>query len=139
MHWIWYCDNSNIQLKAQNRLGKVTYIVYWYDATDLNQAYSFISPSQIIFEAEMMKHRLHQLPAWVQRKLDNQMNLTELDQDVIRGYQEMQADLKLERSQQRRGVLEYKENYDMLSLGDLKELDLDELFDHDDDVDNVYR
>jgi len=118
------------QLKAQKRLSKLNYIVYWYGTKDCNRAYKWISPRHIIaYEAAILKHRLHQLPARVRRKLDGQKILSESDQAVIHGYQEMQDDLKLEKSKRRRGVLDFKENYDMVSWADIAELNQEGLFD----------
>jgi len=51
---------------------------------------------------------------------------------LIRGYLEMNEDWEMEKSQRRRGILEFKESYDMLSWGDIAECDLDELDDDDD-------
>jgi len=87
-------------------------------------------------EAEIKSKKLPKLPPWVQREMNQSRRgakLSPLAQKEVRRYQEMQADLQVQRNQRRRGVLEYKEKYELLSWEGIAKSDLDKL---DDDNEN---
>jgi len=122
------------QYKAEKRLENLIYIVYPYDTTDSKDPYTFISSSQITMsEAEIKSKKLPKLPPWVQREMNKSggAKLSPLAQKEVRRYQEMQADLQVQRNQRRRGVLEYKEKYELLSWEGIAKSDLDKLDDDD--------
>ena len=124
-------------MKKQGRAESATWLVYWYGTTKPNEYYSLL-PSKSIIPYEKAKSKgMHQLPKAIKKKFDGNKKLSKLESDVVRGYQEMEEDLLKEPSQRRRGVMEWTEQYEMLTVKDVEQLkiaDKEVLEDADDEL-----
>ena len=70
----------------------MTFLVYWY-GFEPKEAYSFLPPKQFKMYNEGLAMNLGTLPTKIQKKVDSGKTLTKKENDLVRGLEEMRADL----------------------------------------------
>jgi hypothetical protein len=119
------------QLEQHGRLEALSYIVYWYGARATANSYGFVTKSTFIAETseDYQKHR-DKLEA-SQAEVDTNEKSPRDTQESARKYKEMQEDLLKPPEKRKHGG--FREEYELLSIGDVDELisDADESGDGD--------
>jgi len=117
------------QMKSFETLEKMSYLIYWYGAKEVENYYGFIAPKQFTKYETGVKKKFHEIPAKIQKKLDGNKKLSKTEEDTVDGIRDMQEDLEKEAGERKRGVFDFPEGYQMISVGDL------EAYDEEDDDD----
>lgn len=109
-------------MKKQGRLASLAYLIFWYDYGPCDSAnrYSFIQQQNFTPFEEGVKQGYDKLPPDVQKRLDNNVSLA-ADRNIIRAFKEMRDDLTKDPSERKRGVEDFQEAYEELTLSDVCE------------------
>ena len=85
-----------LQVKNNGRLNSATNLCYWYGGyTDPPSAYSFITSSKLIKYEAGVKKGNDKLPKGIQKKLDEKKKLSANQEQLVRGLEEMNEDVKV--------------------------------------------
>jgi hypothetical protein len=117
------------------------YLIYWYGSRSDSEYYGFVSRSNMVSyreEADKGPLGIHALLSRIRQKVESgdTDKLLPKEEDILRTYQEMEEDLRKEPADRKRGVMSFQEGYEMLSIEDVKEIDLDGNDDSSDGDDN---
>jgi hypothetical protein len=97
-------------------------LVYWYGVKESNSFYGFVAQSTFTpYHEEAAKglKGVAKLPARIQRKISEGAAVKGKDQEVLRAYQELEEDLQKEPGERKRGVVAFREGYDLLCEEDV--------------------
>jgi hypothetical protein len=98
--------------KRSKSLKKLSHIVYHYGCTDLDDCYTFVEQDEFVDYDAGVKEGYHELPAYIQKKQEKGIKLSECEQLHIRALAEMNEDIKLAPSKRRRGQMDFLERYE---------------------------
>jgi hypothetical protein len=89
----------------------MSYLVYWYGQENMSNAYSFCAKAQIMTYEDGVKKKHDKLPPNVQKKVDAGRKLTKAEKELVKGYEEMEADL-LRQPEERTAFEGFHEDYE---------------------------
>ena len=99
----------------------MTCLIYWYGTTNPEQYYGFISQKEFV-PYENGRHGSHFKSFQAAKvKMEKGKKLTKREKDTISALKEMEEDLAKDPSERKRGVADFVEGYDMLTIEDLSD------------------
>ena len=110
VYW-WDCYATR---KRKKELGKLEYLVYHYGIDDPTDCYSFIQQDDFVTYDEGLAEGYDKLPAAIQSKIDAGDELTEEEEQRVRGIKEMREDALKEKEERKRGNWIFKERHELL-------------------------
>ena len=99
----------------------MSYLVYWYGQQRPGDYYSFVQQKQFISYEAGFREGYHKIPSTIQKKIDDEWQLTKMEEIRVRRIEEMQEDLDRPPSDRKRGVVVFPEGYELLSEQDLED------------------
>ena len=100
--------------KRKKELKKLEYLVYHYGIDDPTDCYSFIQQDAFVSYDDGIAEGYGELPAAIQAKVDAGDELTEEEEQRVRGIKEMKEDALKEKGERKRGNWQFKERHELL-------------------------
>jgi hypothetical protein len=123
----------NQQVKKQGRTESATWLVLWYGS----DVYSLLQPKTFIPYEDAKKRGTHELAKAIKSKMINGKKLSKDEESARQGFEDMEEDLSMNPTERKRGVLDFKETYEMLTMNDVEELDWELERDDDSSIETV--
>ena len=106
--------------KRTKKLDEMEYLVYHYGSEDPTDCYSFISQEEFKSYDTGLAEGYDKLPAHIQKKVDAGEELTEEEEQRVRGLEEMKEDALKPADERKRGNWQFKERYESLASNGTK-------------------
>lgn len=100
--------------KRTKKLAELEYLVYHYGADDPADCYSFIAHDDFKSYETGLAEGYDKLPAHIQSKVDAGEELTEEEEQRVRGLKEMKEDAAKPAEERKRGNHDFKERHEVL-------------------------
>jgi hypothetical protein len=110
VYW-WDCYSIR---KRKKELKKLEYLVYHYGIDDPMDCYSFVQQDEFVSYDDGIAEGYNKLPAAIQAKVDAGDELTEEEEQRVRGIKEMEEDALKEKGERKRGNYQFKERHELL-------------------------
>lgn len=93
----------------------MTRLVFWYGVKfeDRGQAYSFVPETKLINYEEGERKGFCIMPKKIQKKIEKKQKLTKTEEQIQRGLKEIEADMKMDKSDRAAWMMQFKEDYEL--------------------------